>query len=76
MFKLDDKYEENEEKYKEIRKTILDEPSDNDSSSGSSESGDEENGKEDDVDEEEAAPTESKLATARRSEKMLRWFFR
>ncbi|CAF2736740.1 unnamed protein product [Rotaria sp. Silwood2] len=55
VFKHDPEYEENERKYKEIRKTILDESSDDDdaSSSGSSDSDEENDGKKDDVDEEE-----------------------
>ena len=36
IFKYDENYEENEEKYKEIRKTILGESSEDESSSGSS----------------------------------------
>ena len=61
VFKFDENYEENEVKYKEIRKTILDEASgDDDSSSRSSDSSDDENGKQDDVDEEETAVTQSK----------------
>ena len=44
VFKYDEQYEENEAKYKEIRKTILDESSDDEdaSSSGSSDSDEEE----------------------------------
>ncbi len=65
MFKYDDKYEENEAKYKEIRKTILDESSDDEdeSSSSSSDSDEEGGGKKDDVDEDEQEvdPAESKL---------------
>jgi pre-mRNA-splicing factor CWC22 len=55
VFKYDEQYEENEEKYKEIRKTILDESSDDEdeSSSDSSDSDEEGGGKKDDVDEEE-----------------------
>jgi pre-mRNA-splicing factor CWC22 len=53
VFKYDDKFEENEEKYKDIRKTILDESSDDDNESSSSGSDDEDGGKKDDVDEEE-----------------------
>jgi hypothetical protein len=48
VFKFDDQYEENEEKYKQIRKTILDEASGDDEDSSSS---DEE--KKDDVDDED-----------------------
>jgi pre-mRNA-splicing factor CWC22 len=44
VFKYDDKFEENEEKYKDLRKTILDENSDDDEMSSSDS---------DDVDEEE-----------------------
>jgi pre-mRNA-splicing factor CWC22 len=54
VFKYDDQFQENEDKYKEIRKTILDESSDDDdesSSSGSDDDDDDE--KKDDVDEEE-----------------------
>jgi pre-mRNA-splicing factor CWC22 len=55
VFKYDEQYEENEEKYKEIRKTILDESSgdEDESSSDSSDSDEEGDGKKDDVDEEE-----------------------
>ncbi|CAF0829504.1 unnamed protein product [Rotaria sp. Silwood1] len=55
VFKHDPEYEENERKYKEIRKTILDESSDDEdaSSSDSSDSDEENDGKKDDVDEEE-----------------------
>ena len=50
VFKYDEQYEENEEKYKEIRKIILDE-----------ESNDEDDGKNEDTDEEEQVDeTESK----------------
>jgi pre-mRNA-splicing factor CWC22 len=48
VFKYDDQYEENENKYKEIRKTILDESSDDEDGSSSSKSDDD-----DDADEEE-----------------------
>ncbi|CAF1104907.1 unnamed protein product [Rotaria sordida] len=55
VFKYDEAYEENERKYKEIRKTILDESSDDeDESSSDLSDGDEDNDKKkDDVDEEE-----------------------
>lgn len=57
VFKYDDQYEENENKYKEIRRTILDESSDEDdgsSGSGSSSDDDEDDEeKKEDVDEEE-----------------------
>ena len=57
MFKYDEQYEENEEKYKEIRKTILDESSDDEESSSSDdEEGDE---KKEDVDEEEQEVNEA-----------------
>lgn len=62
IFKFDENYEENEEKYKQIRKTILDEPSDDEDGSGSESSDtDEGDGKEDDVDEEEQPAAESQF---------------
>ena len=53
VFKYDDQFQENEEKYKEIRKTILDESSDDDAESSSSDSDDDDDEKKEDVDEEE-----------------------
>lgn len=53
VFKYDDKYEENEIKYKEIRRTILDESSDDDESSSNSSSSDDDDEKKNDLDEEE-----------------------
>ena len=53
VFKYDDQYEENENKYKEIRKTILDESSDDEDESSGSDTDDEGGDKKDDVDEEE-----------------------
>jgi pre-mRNA-splicing factor CWC22 len=55
VFKYDEQYEENEEKYKEIRRTILDESSgdDDESSSAESDNDEEGDGKKDDVDEDE-----------------------
>ena len=49
VFKYDEHYEENEEKYKEIRKTILDESSgdEDDSSSGSSDNDEDDDDKDD-----------------------------
>jgi pre-mRNA-splicing factor CWC22 len=62
VFKYDEQYEENEEKYKEIRRTILDESSgDDESSSAESDNDEEGDGKKDDVDEDEQIdPVESK----------------
>jgi len=64
VFKYDENYEENEEKYKQIRKTILDEASgDEDESSSSDENDDDDEKKEgEDVDEEEQE-VESKQQT-------------
>ena len=61
VFKYDDKYEENEEKYKEIRKTILDEENDDDeTTSGSSASDDDDDDdKKQDADEEEQVVDEA-----------------
>lgn len=57
VFKYDDQYEENENKYKEIRRTILDESSDEDdddeSGSGSSSDDEDDEDKKEEVDEEE-----------------------
>ncbi len=53
VFKYDEQYEENESKYKEIRKTILDESSDDDDESSSSDGDEDGDEKKDDVDEEE-----------------------
>ena len=62
VFKYDDQYEENENKYKEIRKTILDESSDDEDGSSSSGSDDDEDEKKDDADEEEqVSAADSKL---------------
>jgi pre-mRNA-splicing factor CWC22 len=58
IFKLDDKYEENEEKYKILKKEILDE-SDSDESDGSGSSDDDE----DDDDDEENEDEETKKKT-------------
>ncbi len=59
VFKYDDQYEENEEKYKEIRKTILDESSEDEDDSSSSDSDEDGDGKKDDVDEEEQEVNEA-----------------
>ena len=65
VFKYDDQYEENENKYKEIRKTILDESSgDEDESSGSG-SDDEDDEKKDDVDEEEQEVSQAESKSTR-----------
>ena len=54
VFKYDDQFEENENKYKEIRKTILDESSDDeDGSSSSGSDDDDDDEKKEDADEEE-----------------------
>ena len=61
VFKFDENFEENEEKYKEIRKTILGEDSDDDdeSGSGSSDTDEEGDGKNEDMDEDEKPAAES-----------------
>ena len=66
VFKFDENYEENEEKYKEIRKTILGEESDDDdeSGSGSSDTDEEGDGKDEDVDDDEKPAGESRSPDA------------
>lgn len=53
VFKYDDQYEENEQKYKEIRKTILDESSGDEGGSSGSDTDEDDDEKKDDADEEE-----------------------
>lgn len=53
VFKYDDQYEENEQKYKEIRKTILDESSDDEEGSSGSDTDEDDDEKKEDADEEE-----------------------